>query len=125
MAFSAWYSIVVGIGMLAQWGLFLGTGQVPELQTEPLRIYFHLAGEALTAFALIFSGVGLIKQRTWGREVALFAHGLLFYTVVVSPGYFAQTGEWPLVAMFGVILVLGLQSVAVLMRGVRRGGEGE
>ena len=38
----------------------------------------------------------------------LVALGMLLYTVIVSPGYFAQRGEWPLVAMFGVLLLSAL-----------------
>jgi hypothetical protein len=39
---------------------------------------------------------------------------MLTYTVLVSPGYFAQLGQWPLVAMFAVLLILTLVSYALL-----------
>lgn len=45
MKFAAWYSILVGLLMLAQRLFFLLAGQVPELQAEPYRIAFHLVGE--------------------------------------------------------------------------------
>lgn len=45
MRFVAWYSIMVGLLMLAQRLFFLLAGQVPELQAEPYRIAFHLVGE--------------------------------------------------------------------------------
>jgi len=38
------------------------------------------------------------------------------YTVIVSPGYFAQQGQWPLVAMFAVLLILALVSLRLLAR---------
>lgn len=57
MKFAGWYGIVVGFLMVGQWLFFLATGQVPELQTEPVRIAFHLAGEFLTALGLIVSGI--------------------------------------------------------------------
>ncbi len=119
MRFSAWYGIVVGVLMFAQWAFFLLAGQVPELETEPYRIAFHLIAEAVTAVLLILGGVGLLREATWGRDVSLFAHGLLVYTVIVSPGYFAQLGEWPLVAMFAVLLVLAVFSVSRLLRAGR------
>ena len=117
MKFTAWYSIVVGLLMLAQWVFFLAAGQVPELQTEPYRIAFHLAGEALTAILLVASGVGLLRHKTWARTLAFFALGMLAYTAIVSPGYFAQQGAWPLVAMFAVLLILAFVSLLRLAEG--------
>ena len=35
-------------------------------------------------------------------------------TVIVSPGYFAQQGQWPLVFMFAVLLVLDVLCVVRL-----------
>jgi len=111
MKFAGWYSIIVGLLMLVQWGFFLAAGQVPELRTEPLRIAFHLAGEFATALALLAAGVGIIRRLAWGRAAAFVALGMLIYTVIVSPGYFAQQGGWALVLMFAVLLVLALVSV--------------
>lgn len=107
---SAWFCIVVGLMMLLQWGFFIGAGQVPELQTEPIRIALHLLAEALTALLLVVSGINLLKGAAWARGFAVFAHGMLAYTVVVSPGYFAQKAEWPPVILFGVLLVLTVLS---------------
>src|SRR5512133_2081193 len=53
MKFAGWYCVVVGFLMLAQWGFFLIAGQVPEMQTAPIALAFHLAAEAATALALI------------------------------------------------------------------------
>jgi len=122
MKFTGWYSLVVGFGMLAQWGFFLATGQVPELQAEPFRIAFHLAGEAATAMALIVSGVALLRRLKWGRDVSFVALGMLIYTVIVSPGYFAQQGQWPLAAMFAVLLILALVSLRLLARSEKHRG---
>lgn len=41
--------------------------------------------------------------------------GMLFYTVIVSPGYYAEKGEWPFVGMFAVILILALASLALVI----------
>ena len=122
MRFVGWYSLVVGFGMLAQWGFFLATGQVPELQAEPFRIAFHLTGEAATAIALIVSGAALLRRLKWGRDVSFVSLGMLIYTVIVSPGYFAQQGQWPLVAMFGVLLILALISLRLLARSEKHRG---
>lgn len=116
MKFTAWYSIIVGVLMLAQWSFFIAAGQVPELITEPIRIGFHLAGEAITALLLIASGIGLLGRRSWARTVALVSLGMLIYTTIVSPGYFAQQGTWPLVGMFIILLVLALICIFLLLQ---------
>jgi hypothetical protein len=116
MKFSAWYSILVGILMIGQWGFFLGTGQVPELQTEPIRIAFHLAVELITAIMLVFGGYLLLKKTSLSKQLALVAAGMLLYTTIVSPGYFAQLGEWPIVIMFGLLVVTNLYNMYRLMK---------
>jgi hypothetical protein len=116
MKFAGWYGIVVGLMMMGQWGFFLAAGQVPELNTEPVRLAFHLAAEFGTAIALLASGAALVRGRRWGLDVYLVAVGMLIYSVIVSPGYFAQQGQWALVGMFGILLLLALVSIRNLMR---------
>ena len=119
MRFAGWYGIVVGSLMFPQWGFFLLTGQVPELQSEPLRIAFHLAAEFFTAIGLMAGGIGLLRGWPWAVPVYLVVAGLLLYSVVVSPGYFAQQGQWAIVGMFGLLLLLALWSIAKVV-GARR-----
>ncbi len=110
MKFAAWYGIVVGLLMIAQWSFFLAAGQVPELKTEPIRLAFHLAAEFATALGLIAGGVALLRRLPWAKTVYLTAAGMLLYSVV-SPGYFAQQGQWAFVGMFAVLLVLALIAI--------------
>jgi hypothetical protein len=117
MKFTAWYAILVGILMMAQWSFFLATGSVPEVQSEPIRLAFHLAAEFVTAFCLIVAGAAILRAKAWGRAFMLAALGMLVYTVIISPGYFAQQGQWPLVGMFAVLLVLALGSMRELLKG--------
>jgi hypothetical protein len=114
--FSAWFSIIVGMMMFLQWSFFLVAGQVPELQTEPVRIAFHLVAEFLTAIGLIIGGVFLIKNKPWSRSLLMVAAGMLAYTTVVSPGYFAQQGVWPIVLMFAVVFALNVVNILLLVR---------
>ncbi|MBI9044742.1 MAG: hypothetical protein JEZ06_09665 [Anaerolineaceae bacterium] len=116
MKFPAVVAIVMGVGMIGQWGMFIITGQVPELQSEPVAIAFHLAAEFLTAIALITGGVALLKRVEWARPISFVAYGMLLYTAVVSPGYFGQLGQWAFVGMFAVILIFALISVFILLR---------
>ena len=103
---AALYGIVVGLMMFLQWIAFIALGEVDELETEPTRISFHLAAEFLTGAVLIVSGYALLKGRSWGFPVYLVAMGMLSYTIVVSPGYFAQDGDTMFVGMFAVLWLL-------------------
>ncbi|MEA3334740.1 MAG: hypothetical protein U9R25_02450 [Chloroflexota bacterium] len=115
MIFSAVFALIVGISMIGMWSFLLLTKQVPELETEPLHIRFHIAAEFVTAIALVAGGVGLLTGQSWSQWLYLVAIGMLFYTVIVSPGYYAEKDEWPIVAMFAVILVLALASLVLII----------
>lgn len=127
---AAMFAIAVGAMMFAQWAFFIAAGEVTELDTEPIRISFHLAAEFLTATALVVAGLGLAKGKSWSFPVLMLALGMLSYTIVVSPGYFAQDGEYVFVAMFAVLWILTL---ALVLAAIRReaelrngfGGEGD
>jgi len=94
MQFAAIFSIVVGAGMVGQWTVSYISKQIPELKTEPIRIGFHIAAEMATAVLLIVGGIGLLVQSKWSVDIFLLSMGMLFYTAIVSPGYFAQKGQW-------------------------------
>ena len=102
--------------MIAQWTFFIVTGNVPELQTEPFRIAFHLAAEFTTALMLIASGIATLKSSAWGKNVLLVGLGMVIYSEIVSPGYFAQLGQWALVAMFAVLLFGATVGVMKLLK---------
>ena len=114
MIFPALYALIVGIGMIGQWLFSLVTGRVPELETEPIRIRFHIAAEFATALVLVIAGLGLLTTQSWSRWFYMMSMGMLLYTVIVSPGYFAQKGEWSFVGMFAVLLILALASIAIV-----------
>lgn len=116
MKFSAWYGIVVGFGMIAQWALLIISGSVPELQTEPWRITLHLAAEMTTALMLITSGIATLKSIAWGKTVLLVGLGMVMYSEIVSPGYFAQLGQWSLVVMFAMLLFGATVAVMKLLK---------
>jgi hypothetical protein len=111
MRFPALFVLSVGVLMLAQWTISLATGQVPELQTAPWEIVLHLAAEATTALLLILSGIGLLRRWAWARTLFFVAAGMLLYTVIVSPGYFAQRGQWPPVLMFAILFALDIAAI--------------
>lgn len=114
MIFPAIFSILVGIGMIGQWTFSYLSKQIPELETERTRILFHIAAELVTALGLIVGGIGLLVNPAWGRPVYLVASGMLLYTAIVSPGYFAQKGQWVWLGIFGVLIVLTLIGVTIV-----------
>lgn len=116
MKFAGWFGIVVGLSMLAMWSFFLASGKVPEIDTEPYRIAFHLAAEFTTAICLFVSGLGLLKKAPWAVKLYFVGSGMLFYSLIVSPGYYAQSGDWSFVVMFVVILFLAVISLLRVIR---------
>ena len=108
MTVAASYAIVVGLAMIAQWSVSYATNKIPELTTEPIRIRFHIAGEVATALSLLAAGIGLLASQRWAPSLYLVAMGMLFYTALVSPGYFAQKGKWAWAAVFAVLIGLGI-----------------
>jgi hypothetical protein len=115
VVFAAVFAIIVGIGMIGQWTLSLVTRKVPEIKDEPIRIAFHIAAEMTTAVCLIVAGIGLLAASRWGVLVFLVAVGMLLYTAIVSPGYFAQQGQWLWLGLFLLLIILGLISVSLVV----------
>lgn len=122
MKFSTWYAILVGLLMIAQWIFSILSGGVPEFNTAPWEIAFHLAAELSTALALIIGGIAALKSVPRASQVLLVALGMVIYSEIVSPGYFAQLGQWPLVAMFALLLLGAAIAVTQLMKKAGRSG---
>jgi len=101
--------------MIGQWTASYISKNIPELKTEPIRIWFHIAAEMSTALCLICAGIGLLSGMPWSTPLYLIASGMLFYTAIVSPGYFAQKGQWGWLFMFGAILILGISSIFIIL----------
>lgn len=105
---AGFYSILLGISIIGLWVMLLTTGNVPELRTEPINIYFHLTSEFLMAVLLLISGIGILKKLTWGNPMFILSNGLVIYSVINSAGYFGNSDEWAMVIMFMIILVLSI-----------------
>lgn len=116
MKFSSWYGIVVGTLIILQWIFFLATGAVPQIQTAPWEIGFHMSAELLLALALLVGGLATLRSKGWGVKTLLVALGMAIYSEINSPGYFAQLGQWAMVAMFAVLLFGATLSVMLLLK---------
>ena len=116
MKYAAWYGILVGFFMIAQWIFSISTGGVPEFETTPWAIGFHLAAEFSTALLLLVGGIAALKSKNWGQQVLLVGLGMVIYSEIVSPGYFAEQSQWAPVAMFAVLLFGAVVAVMSLLR---------
>lgn len=99
------YQIIIGLGIIGIWiSLFL-SNQIPETQTELIRITMHILAEITTGVLLISSGVYILTKK---RLSSLFdvSSGSLIYTLIASPGYYAQKGEWAVFAIFLAMLII-------------------
>ena len=105
---TALFAIFIGLSMILMWIMFYLTGSIPEIETRPLELALHLLAEFITAVLLIFAGLGLIKSISWGYSAYLLATGMLLYTLIMSPGYFLQTGDFFYLPMFAVFILLTL-----------------
>lgn len=88
--------------------MFILTGQVPEMATKPAEIMLHLLAEFTTAILLIIGGIGLLKKMKIGYNLNLVALGMLLYTLIVSPGYYLQKGDWAFVGIFALLFIFTL-----------------
>jgi len=100
------FQVLVGAGIWGIWILSYSKGSIPELQSEPYRIATHLLAEAFTGFLLLLSGLGILLTGTKYYILFHVAMGSLLYTLIASPGYFAQHGKWSLVGLFLGMLAL-------------------
>jgi len=103
---TAFFAIFIGLSMIAMWFMFYVTGSIPEIETRPLELTLHLIAEFITAALLVFAGLGLIKSTSWGYSAYLLATGMLLYTLIMSPGYFLQAGDFFYVPMFVVFIFI-------------------
>ncbi|UCD36726.1 MAG: hypothetical protein JSW54_07730, partial [Fidelibacterota bacterium] len=51
-----------------------------------------------------------------GQQLTLVALGMLLYTVMVSPGYYGQLGQWAMVGMFMALVVLAVLSMGIIVQ---------
>ncbi len=109
-------SLSIGACMMLQWIFFLVTGSVPELETAPVSITFHIVIEIITAFMLVSLFFLLRKPNPWKLSMAAYVQGMLGYTVVNSAGYFAQSGQWFFLVMFALLLCFSILNMVLIIQ---------
>jgi Kef-type K+ transport system membrane component KefB len=112
----AWFQLLVGAGIAALWPMLLLTGEVPEVTAGQVDIWFHIVAELGAALLLLVAGIAVLRRTARAHLLSALALGALAYTVVNSSGYYAETGDWAPVGMFGVILVATVAAFVRLLR---------
>ncbi len=105
------FALVIGIGILGLWTMLLLTKQVPELNTEPVAIAFHITAEIIMGVLSLVSGIFLLIGLSWAPYFFVLAMGLVIYAVINSAGYYGQRKQWAFVIMFGIILITSVSLV--------------
>jgi len=109
------YAIVVGALLVVMWGVLLGTGRGVAVADDSTRLLFHLLAEAITAVSLVTGGIGLVNSAPWARGITLLGLGMLTYTVVASPAFYAEAGSVPVLGMLAALVALALAAVRPLL----------
>lgn len=105
--------ILIGLGMLGFWAVAVTNRRVPEIDSGGIEIWFHIAAEVVTGVVLIFGGIAVLIDGEPPLTVVLSSLGLgmLVYTLVVSPGYYVERRDAPLVWMFAGFWILTIPAV--------------
>ncbi len=109
------YIIIIGIAMLSMWIFLLGKREVPELNTKPTQIYFHLIAELLTSIALIIGGIGLIMNQFWGVALFFISIGMAIYSTINAAGFYGQLKDWPMFIILIVFTIISLIFAALII----------
>ena len=104
---------MIGVGIIGLWMMLLRTKQVPELETEPVAIKFHITAEMTMGILSLMSGIFLLIGLSLSTYFFILAQGLVIYAVINAAGYYGQRKQWPFVIMFGIILIASA-SLAIL-----------
>lgn len=111
------YCLSVGAAILGLWTMLFARGQVPETQSAPWSLAFHLVAETLMALTLP-AGAWALWRGAVAPPSAWVGLGMAAYSVINSAGYYAQRRAWGPVALFAVLLA------GAVIAGLRMGSAG-
>lgn len=106
----AYYSIFIGISVIAMWIMILLTETPPEGKTE---LSFHIFSEFLMALLCLVSGILLLRNKPISRLLNILGLGMVIYSVINAAGYYGEKSETPMMIMFIVLLILTI--IAILL----------
>ena len=115
LLFSGICAIVIGIGIIGLWLMLYLTKQIPELNSEPIAIAFHMTAETTMGILSLLSGIFLLIDLSWAPYFFVLSMGLVIYAVINSAGYYGQRKQWSFVIMFGIILAASVSLVVLII----------
>lgn len=83
----AFYSIFIGVSVIAMWVLILSTEVLPEGKTE---LSFHLISEFLMALICLISGIQILRRSRLGKLLNITGLGMVLYSVLNAAGYYGE-----------------------------------
>jgi len=101
--FSAIYSIFIGISVLGMWSMIILTGGITEGLIE---ISFHLFSEFLMSILLIIGGIGLLRNKVYGKNIFLISNSMLIYSVLNAAGYYGEKSDFIMLFMFLAFFII-------------------
>lgn len=104
----AYYSIFIGISVIAMWIMILLTQTLPEGKTE---LSFHLFSEFLMAVLCLVSGILLLQNKPIGRLLNIIGSGMVIYSVLNAAGYYGERNETQMMIMFIVLFILTIAAI--------------
>lgn len=109
------YTIIIGIAMLCMWIFLLSKREVPELNTKPTQITFHLIAEFMTSIILIIGGIGLILNQSWGVTIFFISIGMVIYSTINAAGFYGQLKDWPMFIMLITFTIVSLLITTLIL----------
>lgn len=109
------YTIIIGIAMLCMWVFLISKREVPELNTKPTQITFHLIAEFMTSIILIIGGIGLILNQSWGVTIFFISIGMVIYSTINAAGFYGQLKDWPMFIMLITFTIVSLLITTLIL----------
>jgi hypothetical protein len=110
---ASFFAVIAGAAILINWIYLFATGNVPELQEQPVTTWVRIVTELATAALLLAAGIGLAAAAPWARKLYLIAAGALLFAVVHAVAVYGQAGQ---VVMVIVALALAVIAFFFAMR---------
>lgn len=107
---TGYYTVFLGISVIAMWLMILNKVAVPEGRTE---LTFHLFSEFLMATICIVGGILLLRKNSLGKPVSSIGLGMVLYSVLNAAGYYGELGNTPMMIMFILLFVLSTTALLV------------
>jgi len=110
MKIIGYYSIFIGIAVIAMWTMILLTQTPPEGKTE---LTFHLFSEFTMALLCLLSGILILGNKPIGKFLNVLGLGMVTYSVLNAAGYYGESNELQMMIMF--IVLFTLTSIALII----------